>query len=207
MVPCSNGGRGLTIGYVFIGLPCMLIFLNKVSKTLLAFVHWLDIMLNRWRRKKDINPKPNIMLGMVIAIMWILIFAATVYHVDSYFTQSATENYFGAFYFIIITLTTIGLGDIDFKDRHLAVAYFAMVFMGRQVECLIIKFMKIYDFCVSLLNYYYFIIIILPKKLFIFLSNIPLQYSSYSLKLFKAMRWYQWFCSYFKRKWRKFCKR
>jgi len=113
----------------------MLICLNKFGKVLLAVVHILDGWIRLVRKRKDISAKPNILLGVLMAILWILLMSAAVYYVDSYFTTSTTENFFGAFYFTLITLTTVGLGDIDFKERQLTVAYFAMIFMGKSYIC------------------------------------------------------------------------
>ncbi|KAL3864354.1 hypothetical protein ACJMK2_006044 [Sinanodonta woodiana] len=108
IAPVTNSGRIATIVYAIFGIPMFLVVIASVGRYIPIIVGraWYCIL-----RRKVIgidNPRKRIR-NVIIAILAMLLYMLTGVLI---YTRWEKWNYFEAFYFLFISFTTIGFGDI-----------------------------------------------------------------------------------------------
>lgn len=139
---CTQLGRALTIIFVIIGLPLTVVCLERIGSDLEKYLDSAWRKRKRlccWRQKKSQKldtasdtPDAILPLSVGLAITWLWIFASSLYF---YYTieepgGSYTWNFFSAIYFTIITVMTIGLGDVVPSYRSELVLVNTVVIFG-----------------------------------------------------------------------------
>ena len=118
-VPLTQEGRAFTCVYTMVGIIAFGYFIK-------AFGMWANVVIFEIRRKiyeflnkdaTELQPlsfKQKLAAGSIISIIWIAFHAAWA-TLEASGVQKTTSGVIDAVYFSIITLTTVGLGDITPK--------------------------------------------------------------------------------------------
>lgn len=121
--------------YIIVAIPLMLLTLTRFGNWLLSLVHQIGFGWLFIRGKEDGTSRSNfnLLCGITLAASWILLSAAIFYGCECYqdsVDKLAPASYFTSLYFVMISLMTVGLGDIDFKDKKFTIFYFTIIFIG-----------------------------------------------------------------------------
>ena len=129
IVPCSIGGRIVTVVYTLFSIPLALITLEKIGKWLTMGISFL---ISKIRHKKA--SQSQFALGILLVLAWILISAGLMLVSGLQTSRNGIVytdiGYMSSLYFTIISLTTVGLGDVNISNNDLCLVHFAIIFVG-----------------------------------------------------------------------------
>lgn len=109
IAPLSSGGKIFCIVYALFGIPMTAILLTAIVERLLIVAEAIQELLTRSCAVRGV---PLGYLRMFHLAMIMLVILLVVMFVPAiFYSQLEGWNYFEAFYFCFISLTTIGLGD------------------------------------------------------------------------------------------------
>ncbi|CAH1784159.1 unnamed protein product [Owenia fusiformis] len=149
--PATNGGRIATMLYSVAGIPLCLMVLTNLGKNLTSVLKWSWRTSRRYyytRKCRRPEEKDDglvkyeevnlpLWLAMVIAItfsiMYILIGAIV------YVQWETTWGYLEAFYFIFISISTIGFGDVLPEHPKFFLLSFLYIFIGLALVAMMIN--------------------------------------------------------------------
>ena len=145
--PATINGRVFACFYALLGIPLFLVYMATVGKSLAGI--W-DALVSRVPLKSSNMKKPiefiSILVLVVLAFVCVVFLPALVIqHAESHWT------YTDAVYFTIVSLTTIGYGDITPASHHLqqanyVVLYVTWLFIGLAIVSLLVaKMADIYS--------------------------------------------------------------
>ncbi|UJR25609.1 hypothetical protein I4U23_006961 [Adineta vaga] len=107
-IPNTIAGRAVTIAYALIGIPMWLIMIQSVGERLNALIRFV---LKHIKRKFQRRKEPQI-TAMELLTCEALLTVLTVATGSYVFHLNENWLYFDAFYYCLLTLTTIGFGDL-----------------------------------------------------------------------------------------------
>ncbi|CAL2045051.1 unnamed protein product [Caenorhabditis brenneri] len=142
----TAGGRVCTVFYALFGIPCFLMYLKAIGK-------WLSNKLRKYYKKfrktkfgnfliptkiavtkdgyedplaaEERKKKPfPITIAIAMLIMWICLAAF------SFCLWELTWDFKSAVYFFIVSISTVGLGDIIFRTPEMMVPNFFLILVG-----------------------------------------------------------------------------
>lgn len=144
--PSTNLGRAFLCIYAMMGIPLLLVCLVTIGKYLSKI---LDNMISRIPYKKSVVSKHkdvfSVGIVIVLAFIIVILIPATIFQ-----KVEARWSYKDAVYFAIVSLTTIGFGDVTPAAKHLKelqyiVLYLTWLFIGLAiVSVLVTKLSEIY---------------------------------------------------------------
>ena len=122
MAPATNQGRIATMLYALVGIPLCLIVLTELGKLLTLCIKAPWSLINR---SLAIDDEFNLPLVSSLVV-------ATAYMVGGIFMYVQWEDwdYLEAFYFIFISISTVGFGDVLPSDKECFVASFIYQLFG-----------------------------------------------------------------------------
>ncbi|CAF0727131.1 unnamed protein product [Rotaria sp. Silwood1] len=107
-IPNTFAGRAVTIAYALIGIPMWLIMIQSVGERLNSLIRFV---LKYIKRKFQKRREPQI-TAMELLTCEALLTVLTVATGSYVFHRCENWRYFDAFYYCLLTLTTIGFGDL-----------------------------------------------------------------------------------------------
>lgn len=116
IAPISLGGKVFCVVYALFGIPMTAIMLTAIVERLLVLADRVEKFLSRTCTVKGIPLTYlrflHLVLIMLVVVLTVLFLPALLFmHLEGW-------NYFEAFYFCFISLTTIGLGDFVPGETH-----------------------------------------------------------------------------------------
>ncbi|CAF1366533.1 unnamed protein product [Adineta steineri] len=107
-IPYTKAGRAVTIAYALIGIPMWLIMIQSVGERLNSLITFVLKRIKRhFKRKRE--PQITAMELLTCEALLTVLTLATGSYV---FHRYENWRYFDAFYYCLLTLTTIGFGDL-----------------------------------------------------------------------------------------------
>lgn len=107
-IPHTKAGRAVTIAYALVGIPLWLIMIQSVGERLNSLITFvLKRVKRRFKRKRE--PQITAMELLICEALLTVLTLATGSYV---FHRYEKWRYFDAFYYCLLTLTTIGFGDL-----------------------------------------------------------------------------------------------
>ncbi|CAF1627071.1 unnamed protein product, partial [Adineta ricciae] len=107
-IPYTKAGRAVTIAYALIGIPMWLIMIQSVGERLNSLITFVLKRIKRhFKRKRE--PQVTAMELLTCEALLTVLTLATGSYV---FHRYENWRYFDAFYYCLLTLTTIGFGDL-----------------------------------------------------------------------------------------------
>ncbi|CAF3423512.1 unnamed protein product [Rotaria sp. Silwood1] len=107
-IPHTKAGRAVTIAYALIGIPMWLIMIQSVGERLNSLIRFV---LKHTKRRIKRKREPQVTAMELLTCEALL--AALILATGSYvFHRYESWRYFEAFYYCVLTLTTIGFGDL-----------------------------------------------------------------------------------------------
>ena len=103
--PVTNGGRGFFIIYALIGIPLTLIFLSLLSQILNNMADCLLRQVGKCTKKQWVKMVTFIIILFSGLVLFIFIPSLL-------FVRLQGWTYFESVYYCIVTLTTVGFGDL-----------------------------------------------------------------------------------------------
>ncbi len=127
-------GKGLTVFFALTSFPLALVTLDNIGFLFSQFFSWLWRKLKGCCCGKKITPEEAyeremnsetmpLPLGLLLTLIWIGLMAA-------FFVIVEDLRVFDSIYFVFISITTIGFGDIAPTKMEYVIADFAMLMMG-----------------------------------------------------------------------------
>ncbi|CAF1103825.1 unnamed protein product [Rotaria sordida] len=107
-IPNTFAGRAVTIAYALIGIPMWLIMIQSVGERLNSLIRFVLKYIKRKFQKRREPQVTAMELLTCEALLTVLTVAAGSY----VFHRHENWRYFDAFYYCLLTLTTIGFGDL-----------------------------------------------------------------------------------------------
>ncbi|CAF3363701.1 unnamed protein product [Rotaria socialis] len=107
-IPHTKAGRAVTIAYALIGIPMWLIMIQSVGERLNSLIRFVVKRIKR-RIKRKREPQVTAMELLTCEALLILLTLVAGSYV---FHRYESWRYFDAFYYCVLTLTTIGFGDL-----------------------------------------------------------------------------------------------
>lgn len=119
ITPLSKGGKMFCVLYALIGIPLTLVllsaFVERLLKPTVAFLHWLNSRLGHIHQPLTIRLMHLFIICCIMSIFIIIIPSAIFGYIEEEW------DFWDAFYYCFISLTTIGLGDyIPGDDEHVS---------------------------------------------------------------------------------------
>lgn len=158
--PKTAAGKAVSVIIAIIGIPLNVLALANLGRIMARFLHYIYVLCQRfWRLLKRCcsrRPKNAAILkeensaggpqsedvplsfGLVMTILWFLI-SALFFHL----TEPDTITNFGdAFYFLMISVTTIGFGDVAPVQYQLVILQFVFIIIGIALFSMIINIIQ-----------------------------------------------------------------
>lgn len=125
-MPCTSAGKIVSVIFGIIGIPINIVVLTNVGKLLARLLHWIYvkffITFNRIKQCFKCNKHaqkvdkeiveydefygPPMSMALVVTLVWFLLSALFFYVTEE------NLGYGNAFYLVMMSVTTIGLGDL-----------------------------------------------------------------------------------------------
>ena len=131
MAPATDLGRLVTMLYGLIGIPLCLIVLAELGKLLTLCI---KAPLSLARREISIDEEFNLTPVIAIGVTAVYIFAGA-----AMYKQWEDWSYLEAFYFIFISISTVGFGDVLPSEKEYFVASFIYQLFGLALVGMVIN--------------------------------------------------------------------
>ncbi|XP_068609799.1 potassium channel subfamily K member 3a [Brachionichthys hirsutus] len=104
--PSTDGGKGFCMLYALLGIPLTLVMFQSVGERINTFVRYLLHHLKRClgMRHTEVSMVNMVTIGFISCMSTLCVGALAFSHFEGW-------NFFHAYYYCFITLTTIGFGD------------------------------------------------------------------------------------------------
>lgn len=135
LTPCTDAGKVFCMFYALLGIPLTLIMFQSVGERMNTFVCCLMSHLSKYISVCGVSMVNMVSVGFLTCLSTLCIGAMAFSHLEGW-------NFFHAFYYCFITLTTIGFGDFvalqkkeDLEKNALYVAFtFMYILVGLSVS-------------------------------------------------------------------------
>ena len=140
--PVTKAGRAATMAYAIVGIPLCLIVLAEMGKFMTLLLKSILAPLSRLSASKTsagtsypVNDEFNLSPTTALIITAIYIFAGAAL----YKQWEEDWDYFEAFYFIFISISTIGFGDVLPSDEKNFLASYVYQLFGLALVAMVIN--------------------------------------------------------------------
>ena len=128
--PATKAGRVATMAYALVGIPLCLIVLTELGKFLTLCLKTLYVAFNGSRRRGSdvfvVDSEYNFTLGASLFLSGAYIWAG----VAMYRSWEEDWDFLEAFYFIFVSVSTVGFGDVLPSDQRLFALSFVYQLFG-----------------------------------------------------------------------------
>ncbi|XP_065648370.1 potassium channel subfamily K member 2 [Hydra vulgaris] len=116
VVPKTTPGKILTIVYILIGIPLALCFISNLSDNLLS-LHFLAV--DCIEKKLFHKTKPTYFYLKAFTLNIVILVVCVALMVFLLCMHDSSLSTFDSFYFVIVTMTTVGYGDFSYNSNYL----------------------------------------------------------------------------------------
>ncbi|XP_026791012.3 potassium channel subfamily K member 15-like [Pangasianodon hypophthalmus] len=133
--PCTDAGKVFCMFYALLGIPLTLIMFQSVGERMNTFICFLMSRVNKYIGVCGVSMVNMVTVGFLTCLITLCVGAVAFSYFEGW-------NFFHAFYYCFITLTTIGFGDFvalqkkeDLEKNNLYVAFtFLYILVGLSVS-------------------------------------------------------------------------
>jgi len=120
MSPRTHAGKWFTLCYSVIGIPIMAMYLALFSKGIVAFlsasINLFSSMMSKVNRKYELRDMTTRVFSLFVLLLALVIFVCMWSGILN--KSNPADSFVKCMYFYVITLTTVGLGDISMTEAQ-----------------------------------------------------------------------------------------
>ncbi|XP_063688965.1 uncoordinated protein 58-like isoform X3 [Bolinopsis microptera] len=131
MSPRTHAGKWFTLCYSVVGIPIMAMYLALFSKGIVAFlsasINLFSTIMSKVNRQFELRDMTTRVFSLFVLLLALIVFICMWSAILN--NSNPTDSFVKCMYFYVITLTTVGLGDISMTEaNHLVLIRVLFVF-------------------------------------------------------------------------------